>query len=74
MAILTGDGINEGFFIKKSLAILPGQRKLAVITRWPFYQGGSKAGSTVINTKSFSLMLRFVQLALHKMYCQTLLQ
>ena len=35
-AVLTGDRINEGFFyMKMYMAVLPGQKTVAVITRWP---------------------------------------
>ena len=45
LALLTSDGINEGFFTRKCVVVLPGgQKKVAVITRWPYYRGGRKAG------------------------------
>ena len=38
LAVLTG------FFIRKCMAVLPGRKKLAVIIKWPYYQGGRKVG------------------------------
>ena len=32
------------FFIRKWMAVLPGRKKVAIITRWLYYQGGRKAG------------------------------
>ena len=41
LAVLTGDRINEGFFfIRNCMAVLPGQKKVAVKTRCPYYRGG----------------------------------
>ena len=57
LAVLTGDRINEGFFYNKMYGRLPGgQKKVAVIARWPYHRGGRKAGSTVeTNTKEDKL-------------------
>ena len=33
LAVLTGDRINEGYFIRKCMAVLPSRKKVAVITR-----------------------------------------
>ena len=45
LAVLTGDRINEVFFPRKCMTVLPGGRKkMAVITRRTYYRDGYKAG------------------------------
>ena len=45
LAVLTGDHINKGFFTRKCMPVLPGQKKLAVIMRFrPYFRGGRKSG------------------------------
>ena len=55
LAVLTGDRINEEFFDKKMYGRSTGRSKIvAVITRWPNYQGGRKAGFRCSKSSLFS--------------------
>ena len=59
LALLTGDRINEGFiFTRKCMAVLLcGQKKVDVITRWPYYRGLRKAGFHCIAETIIILLL-----------------
>ena len=58
-----GGRINVFFFCKKMYSAEPGRKKVAVITRWPYYRGGRKAGfhcnSNILSSSSSSSSIYF---------------
>ena len=61
LAILTGDHITVGFLQENVWAFCGGPEKVAIITRWPYYCGGRKAGfdCTIFDVKPGIIILNF---------------
>ena len=61
LAILTGDHITVGFSKKMCGRFAEGLKKVAIITRWPYYWGGRKAGfdCTIFDVKPGIIILNF---------------
>ena len=77
--------INEGFFIQKNVWWFwpGGQKRVAVITRWPYYRGGLKAGfhclytyrknnkqwTILVHTKCNALKIQVLNTTMNRVWC-----